>query len=65
MASIPPPEVFYVDSTRIACDGEEAGVPGGGHPRVWLQMGANGSADCGYCDRRFILTGGPADARGA
>ncbi len=65
MKTIPPPETFYVDSTRIACDGEEVGVPGGGHPRVWLQMGANGYADCGYCDRRFVLTGGPADTRGA
>lgn len=63
MDRIPPPEVLYVDSTRIACDGEEAGVPGGGHPRVWLQMGATAYADCGYCDRRFILTGGAADQR--
>ena len=62
MDLIPPPEVFYVDATRVACDGDEVGGPNG-HPRVWLQMGASGFADCGYCDRRFILTGGPADLR--
>ena len=61
METIPPPQIFYTDSTRVACDGEEDGVAG--HPRVWLQMGSEGSADCGYCDRRFILTGGPADPR--
>lgn len=33
-----------------------------GHPRVWLQIDpAIGYADCGYCDRRFILSGGVAD----
>ena len=62
MDIIPPPEVFYVTSTRVACDGDEEGGPNG-HPRVYLQMGSNGSADCGYCDRRFVLTGGPADNR--
>lgn len=61
MDVIPPPETFYVTSSRVACDGEVENVPG--HPRVWLQMGADGFADCGYCDRRFVLAGGPADAR--
>jgi len=58
METIPPPETITVDSTRIACDGDEGPL---GHPRVWLQMGAEGRVDCGYCDRRFILKGGPAD----
>ncbi|MFN2258643.1 MAG: zinc-finger domain-containing protein, partial [Parasphingopyxis sp.] len=38
--------------------------PGGaalGHPRVWLEIGEEGYVDCGYCDRRFVLVGGPAD----
>ena len=60
MNGIPAPETLYVDSTRIACDGDGGAL---GHPRVWLQMGADGWADCGYCDRRFILSGGPADKR--
>ena len=32
-----------------------------GHPKVWLQIDAHGYVDCGYCDRRFVLEGGPAD----
>ncbi len=66
MDTIPPPETFVSDAARVFCDGDEAvaGRSGGdGHPRVWLQIGAAGFADCGYCDRRFILAGGPADKR--
>ena len=42
------------------------GVAGGraaalGHPRVYLQIDESGFVDCGYCDRRFVLEGGPAD----
>lgn len=44
--------------------GEGFKIAGGdGHPRVWLQIGEDGFADCGYCDRRFILAGGRADRR--
>ena len=32
-----------------------------GHPRVYLQIDEKGYVDCGYCDRRFVLQGGPAD----
>lgn len=65
MATLPPPEIFVTDAARVTCDGDEhAGVPtGDGHPRVWLQIGDTGFADCGYCDRRFILAGGTADHR--
>jgi NADH dehydrogenase (ubiquinone) Fe-S protein 6 len=35
--------------------------PALGHPRVWLQIDEKGYVDCGYCDKRFILRGGPAD----
>ena len=63
---IPPPETFRVESARVACDGD-ANVPGGGalgHPRVYLQIDEKGFVDCGYCDRRFVLIGGPADGQG-
>ncbi len=56
--SIPPPETIVVDSTRIACDGDEGPL---GHPRVWPQIDEHGYVDCGYCDRRFVLIGGAAD----
>jgi NADH dehydrogenase (ubiquinone) Fe-S protein 6 len=54
------PDIRYVDSTRVACDGDEGAL---GHPRVFMQMDASGETDCLYCDRHFILAGGPADVR--
>ena len=60
---LPPPEVSRVSSPRVACDGA-TDIPDGaalGHPRVWLQIDEHGYVDCGYCDRRFVLIGGPAD----
>lgn len=58
----PPPETIVTDARRVFCDGDERG--GDGHPRVWLQLGADGSADCSYCDRRFVLAAGAAPAGG-
>jgi NADH dehydrogenase (ubiquinone) Fe-S protein 6 len=66
--SIPPPETQLVDSRRVSCDGA-SGIRGGadyrpaalGHPRVFLEIDEHGFVDCGYCDRRFVLQGGPAD----
>lgn len=64
MAPTPPPETFITDAARVVCDGDEDGrLPADGHPRVWLQLGSDGEANCGYCDRRFILAGSPADKR--
>ncbi len=56
------PETAYVTSHRVACDGLAAD-PALGHPRVWLQIDEKGFVECGYCDKRFVLTGGPADDR--
>ena len=58
------PETSFVTSPRVACDGASE-IPGGaelGHPRVYLEIDEKGFVDCGYCDRRFILKGGPADS---
>lgn len=52
-----------VKSHRVACDGA-SDIPGGaalGHPRVFLEIDESGVVVCGYCDRRFVLAGGPAD----
>ena len=60
---IAPPETVRVSGPRISCDGA-TDIPGGaalGHPRVFLQIDEHGYVDCGYCDRRFVLIGGPAD----
>ncbi|MFN2099020.1 zinc-finger domain-containing protein [Altererythrobacter sp. MF3-039] len=66
--SLPPPETTLVDSPRVSCDGS-GDIRGGdrfrpsalGHPRVFLEIDEHGYVDCGYCDRRFILKGGPAE----
>ena len=55
------PETVHVDSRRACCDGAADSAPALGHPRVWLQIDEKGYVDCGYCDKRFILRGGPAD----
>lgn len=58
-----PPEIIRTASPRVSCDGSDA-IPGGaalGHPRIWLEIDERGFAECGYCDRRFILNGGVAD----
>ncbi len=58
-----PPETVIATSALVSCDGA-TDIPGGaalGHPRVWLQIDEKGYAECGYCDRRFVLKGGPAE----
>jgi NADH dehydrogenase (ubiquinone) Fe-S protein 6 len=60
MDAIPPPETLSVERSRVACDGDGGAL---GHPRVFLQMDARGFVDCPYCDRRYVLAGGPADHR--
>ena len=60
----PQPETIRTPKTRIACDGTGDGLANAalGHPRVWLEIDPDqGFADCGYCDRRFVLKGGPAE----
>jgi len=66
---IPPPEVTVVDSHRVWCDGSGQIRSGPdyraaalGHPRVYLQIDEKGWVECGYCDRRFVLRGGPDTA---
>ena len=60
--AIPPPEVFKVKTLQVACDGSGEVSPALGHPRVFLRIEPDmGFVECGYCDRRFVLEGGPAD----
>lgn len=61
-----PPETTYVTTTRVSCDGSNGIRSTGrfrpsalGHPRVYLEIDEKGYVDCGYCDRRFVLEGGP------
>jgi len=60
--ALPPPEVFKVTTLQVACDGSGEISPALGHPRVFLRIEPDlGFVECGYCDRRFVLEGGPAD----
>jgi NADH dehydrogenase (ubiquinone) Fe-S protein 6 len=61
---IEPPETIRVQTRRVACDGSGEVPAALGHPRVWLEIDESGFVDCGYCDRRFVLIGGPADQAG-
>jgi uncharacterized Zn-finger protein len=58
--SIQSPETIVVNSTRVACDGGGAAL---GHPKVYLEMGDAHFVECGYCDRRFMLSPEAAEAR--
>ena len=62
----PPPEVFKVKAGRVYCDGSGEVDPALGHPRIYLRIDPDvGFVECGYCDRRFVLEGGPADSQAA
>lgn len=46
-----PFEVIYVPQAVVACDGG-GGVEG--HPRVYLNLSAEGKIECPYCSRLFV-----------
>ena len=54
--AVPPPEQIVVSTKRVACDGGGAL----GHPLVYMDMGDETFVECGYCDRRFVLSAHPA-----
>jgi uncharacterized Zn-finger protein len=51
--AIDTPETVVVNRTRVACDGSGGAL---GHPKVYLEMGEQDFVECGYCDRRFVLS---------
>lgn len=51
MSTVPAPEVIYVDTHKVACNGGGGAL---GHPLVYLELGGDGEAECGYCDRKFV-----------
>ena len=65
MSAIPPPETIRVATNAVASDGSGEVAPALGHPRVYLRIDEKGFVECGYCDRRFVLAGGPADEAAA
>jgi uncharacterized Zn-finger protein len=63
MAADPPApaEIVEVATSTVACDGDGGPL---GHPRVYLNLGADGRVDCPYCDRQFVLKPGAGGAAG-
>lgn len=51
-------DVIIVDGHRVSCDGGGGAL---GHPRVWMEMGADGQVVCKYCDAVYVQRGGPKD----
>lgn len=55
------PETEIVSTTRVSCDGGGAL----GHPRVWYTIPRDpGWIECGYCDKRFVLSADDAEDSG-
>ena len=54
-----PPETVEVEENIVACDGDGGAL---GHPRVYLNLGADRTAECPYCDRQFVLKEGMSPA---
>ena len=64
---IQPPEIIRTAAPRVSCMGaSDVAGTALGHPRVWLQIDPDiGFVECGYCDRRYVLDGSPADTADA
>lgn len=46
-----PFEVIYVSTDVVACNGGGGAL---GHPRVFLNLSAEGKIECPYCSRLFV-----------
>ena len=46
-----PFEIIYVDSSVAACNGGGGPL---GHPKVYLNLSADGQVECPYCSRLYI-----------
>lgn len=49
--------VVEVETHSVACDGGGGPL---GHPLTYYELGADGTAVCGYCDKTFVLKPGAA-----
>ncbi len=46
-----PFEVIYVGTRVVACNGGGGAL---GHPKVYLNLSAEGKIECPYCSRLFV-----------
>jgi uncharacterized Zn-finger protein len=54
-------EIIEVESSPVGCDGGNRAL---GHPLVYLTLDADGTAECPYCSRRFVLKPGARGGHG-
>ena len=52
MANSQSENIFIVQTKHVSCDGGGGAL---GHPRVYMDMAANSSVRCKYCDRIYQL----------
>jgi uncharacterized Zn-finger protein len=45
-------DTIIIEQPTVSCDGGNGAL---GHPRVFLHVGPEGSIDCPYCGRHFVL----------
>jgi len=58
-----PFETIYIDTMVAACNGGGGPL---GHPKVYLNLSAEGKVECPYCSRLFIhRSHKPAEAHSA
>jgi uncharacterized Zn-finger protein len=53
-AAPPPAEVIEVETNPVGCDGGGGAL---GHPLIYIPL-RDGTGECGYCDRKFVLKAG-------
>jgi len=46
-----PFETVYVNNAMVSCDGSGGAL---GHPKVYLNLSADGEIECPYCSRLFV-----------
>ncbi len=51
MEAMQPFETIYIDSQVAACNGGGGPL---GHPKVYLNLSADGKIECPYCSRLFV-----------
>ena len=54
LASSIKPDVIYISSSKVACDGDAESA----HPRVYLTVNTHGTVDCPYCGKHYELEKG-------
>lgn len=56
-----PFETIYIDTMVAACNGGGGAL---GHPKVFLNLAADGKIECPYCSRLFVHQSHKAAAQG-